>query len=104
MYTNRAYETSSELDDVSAGSANSAGHRGTSIEKQFDQNVPPSTRAVSNGHKPNHKSSSKYIHTVASDDRKQSNDHRGGGGHYHKPSGQSKRSSNLKQNGNHREI
>ena len=102
MYTNRAYEISS--DDVSAGSANSATHRGTSLEKEFDGNLPPSTRTVSNGHKPNHKSSSKYIHTASTDDRKQSNDHRDGGRPHHKTSGQSKRSGNLKQNGTHREI
>ena len=102
MYTNRAYEISS--DDVSAGSANSAAHRGTSLEKEFDGNLPPSTRTMSNGYKTNHKSSSKYIHTASTDDRKQSNDHRSGGQPHHKTSGQSKRSSNFKQNGTHREI
>ena len=79
MYTNRAYETSSELDNVSADSNNSGNNRvlaGVPIEKDFKESVP-SNRIVSNqNNSKQNKSSSKQIITTPSDDHKRNSDHR----------------------------
>ena len=84
MYTNRAYETSSELDNVSADSANSGNNRVVVVplEKDFDE-----TRVVSK-HSNNKqiKSSTKHIITTSSsaDDHKRNSDHRHSN-HNHRP-------------------
>ena len=95
MYTNRAYETSSELDNVSADSANSGQNRVAALEKDFNENLP-TTRVVSKHSNKQMKSSPKFIPATA-DDRKGSNEHRNGSHH-------SKRSKNSKPNESNRQI
>lgn len=97
MYTNRAYETSSELDNVSADSANSGHNRVAGLEKDFDENLP-TTRVVSKHNNKQMKSSSKYIPTTT-DDKKGNNDHRNSSHQRH-----SKRSENSKPNESGRQI
>ena len=75
MYTNRAYETSSELDDVSANSANSGHNRVAPLEKDFNESVPTSHVVVSKHNKKQTKSSTKHILTT-SDEHKRNSDHR----------------------------
>ena len=85
MYTNRAYETSSELDNVSADSANSGNNRvvvEVPLEKDFDES---NARVVVSKHSNNKqiKSSTKHIIT-SSDDHKRNSDHRHSN-HHHRP-------------------
>ena len=97
MYTNRAYETSSELDNVSADSPNSAHNRIASIAKDFDENLP-TTRVVSKHSNKQMKSSSKYIPDTT-EDKNGNSDHRNGSPHRH-----SKRRKNSKPNESNRQI
>ena len=94
MYTNRAYETSSELDDISADSANSANNRVASIEKDFDETIPSTRVVVSKQNKKQSKSSTKHILTT-SDEHKRNSDHRQSNNH-HRP--HSRKSSKPNEN------
>mgnify|MGYP003306885006 CR=1 FL=1 len=58
MYTNRAYETSSELDDISADSANSGNNRVAPVEKDYSESLPVVSHVVS---KHNQKQSKSYV-------------------------------------------
>ena len=85
MYTNRAYETSSELDNVSADSANSGNNRvvvEAPLEKDFDESVSTTNARV--GSKQIKSSTKHIITTSSSDDHKRNSDHRHSN-HHHRP-------------------
>merc|ERR1711997_890391 len=48
MYTNRAYETSSDIDNMSANSSANSGLRGTSMEKEFSNVAKNTTKPSAN--------------------------------------------------------
>ena len=87
MYTNRAYETSSELDDVSADSANSGNNRVASVEKDYSESLPVVSHVVSKHNQKQSKSSSSKnnVPTNTSDQHHKRNDDSRHNNHHHRP-------------------
>jgi hypothetical protein len=86
MYTNHAYETSSELDNVSGDSPGNI--RVVPLAKDFNERVPTTTRVVSkqNNNKQNKSSTKNIITASSSDDHKRNSDHRHSNHHSRKGS------------------
>ena len=104
MYTNGAYETSSELDDISADSANSAANnRVTQLEeKRFaDSNTRSNGAIVSKQTKKNKPiKSSQTKHILNTEDDHHSNRHHGDSRHSNQHRPHSRKSSRPHESNN----